>query len=68
MYMYISARELALWGYFNLKEGNVNGVQIVPKEIIRMAIALQTPKNINKDLPQNGFLWFVKDLSAKKLK
>lgn len=31
MNMYVSARELALWGYFHLKEGMINQQQIVPK-------------------------------------
>ncbi|WP_409296357.1 serine hydrolase domain-containing protein [Peribacillus sp. SCS-26] len=66
MNMYISARELAFWGYFHLKEGNINGKQIVPKEMIRMAVSLQSPATIERDLPQNGFLWFVKDVNAKK--
>jgi CubicO group peptidase (beta-lactamase class C family) len=66
MNMYVSTRELAMWGYLHLKEGNINGKQIVPKEIIHMATSIQSPVNIDKDLPQNGFLWFVKDLPAKK--
>lgn len=66
MNMYVSARELAYWGYLHLKEGNINGKQIVPKEIIQLATSIQTPSNIDDDLPQNGFLWFVKDLPAKK--
>ncbi|KAB8126112.1 beta-lactamase family protein [Gracilibacillus oryzae] len=64
--MYVSTRELAMWGYFHLKEGNMNGEQIVPKEIIHMATTIQSPATIDKDLPQNGFLWFVKGLPAKE--
>jgi CubicO group peptidase (beta-lactamase class C family) len=66
MNMYVSARELAYWGYLHLKKGNINGEQVVPSEIIEMAASLQSPPNLHKDLPQNGFLWFVKDLPAKK--
>ena len=60
MNMYVSAQELALWGYLHLKEGDWGGKQLVPKEIIRMATSIQTP---NRKLPmqKNGFLWFVKD-------
>ncbi len=64
--MYVSARELALWGYIYLKEGNINGKQLVNKDIIELAKSLQSPSTIDKDLPQHGFLWFVKDLPAKK--
>ncbi|MGG4166466.1 serine hydrolase domain-containing protein [Rossellomorea vietnamensis] len=66
MNMYVSTRDLAYWGYLHLKKGRINGKQIVPREIIDMATSLQSPSNLHKDLPQNGFLWFVKDLPAKK--
>ncbi|MCA1063755.1 serine hydrolase domain-containing protein [Rossellomorea sp. AcN35-11] len=66
MNMYVSTRELAYWGYFHLKKGNINGKQIVPREIIEMSTSLQSPSTLHNDLPQNGFLWFVKDLPARK--
>ncbi|SDZ84280.1 Beta-lactamase [Thalassobacillus cyri] len=31
-----------------------------------MATSIQSPANLDRDLPQNGFLWFVKDLPSKK--
>ncbi|MHA7136708.1 serine hydrolase domain-containing protein [Rossellomorea arthrocnemi] len=66
MNMYVSTRELAYWGYFHLKKGKINGKQMVLSEIIDMATSLQSPSTLPKELPQNGFLWFVKDLPAKK--
>jgi CubicO group peptidase (beta-lactamase class C family) len=66
MNMYVSTRELAYWGYLHLKKGKINGNQIVPREIIEMATSLQSPTSLPNDLPQNGFLWFVKDLPAKE--
>ncbi|WP_282032853.1 serine hydrolase domain-containing protein [Metabacillus indicus] len=66
MNMYVSARELALWGYLHLNKGKVGGEQLVPNEIIQLATSLQSPAAIDDDSPQNGFLWFVKDLPAKK--
>ncbi|MFI8685813.1 serine hydrolase domain-containing protein [Rossellomorea sp. NPDC077527] len=66
MNMYVSTRELAYWGYLHLKKGKLNGKQIVPREIIDMATSLQSPSTLHNDLPQNGFLWFVKDLPALK--
>lgn len=66
MNMYVSTRELAYWGYIYLKQGIINGQQVVAKEILKLATTLQSPQLLNKDLPQNGFLWFVKDLPAKK--
>lgn len=64
--MYVSTRELAYWGYIHLKQGYVNDKQSVSKEILKLATTLQSPIYLNKDLPQNGFLWFVKKLPAKK--
>ncbi len=66
MNMYVSVRELAKWGYLHLKQGYVNGEQIVSSEIINIATSLQSPDLIDKELPQNGCLWFVKDLPASK--
>jgi CubicO group peptidase (beta-lactamase class C family) len=66
MNLYVSARELAYWGYFHLKKGFVDGNQLVPREVIDLATTVQSPPLQDKDLPQNGFLWFVKDLPAKK--
>ncbi len=66
MNMYVSARELAFWGYLHLKQGLINQKQIVPKEIIKLATTLQSPYLNDTDNPQNGFLWFVKDSPAKR--
>lgn len=66
MNMYVSSRELAKWGYFHLKKGNVDGKQIVSNEIIDIATTVQSPNSLDVELPQNGYLWFVKDLPARK--
>lgn len=66
MNMYVSARELAYWGYLHVNGGKIDGKQIVPKKIISLATELQTPSHLDDNLPQNGFLWFVKDLPALK--
>ncbi|MDH5161839.1 serine hydrolase domain-containing protein [Heyndrickxia oleronia] len=64
--MYVSTRELAFWGYVHLKQGFINGKQVVPEDILKLATTLQSPILLDKDLPQNGFLWFVKELPAAK--
>lgn len=66
MNMYVSTRDLAKWGYFHLKQGYVNEEQIISNKIINKATSLQSPNLLDNDLPQNGFLWFVKDLPARK--
>lgn len=65
--MFVSARELAYWGYLHLKEGLIDGKQVVPKEMIKMATSLHSPPHLNKDYPQNGFLWHVKGATSPKL-
>ncbi|ERN53856.1 serine hydrolase domain-containing protein [Alkalihalophilus marmarensis] len=60
MNMYVSAQELALWGYLHLTEGKWGGKQIIPREIFQMATSIQTP-NPMLPIQQNGFLWFIKD-------
>ncbi len=60
MNMYVSAKELALWGYLHLTEGRWEGKQIIPREIIQMATSIQTP-NPRLSIQKNGFLWFLKD-------
>lgn len=49
--MYVSSRELAKWGYFHLKKGNVNGKQIVSNEIIDIATTVQSPNSLDVELP-----------------
>ncbi|MGG0413637.1 hypothetical protein [Peribacillus simplex] len=52
-------------GYFHLKKGNVNGKQIVSNEIIDIATTVQSPNSLDVELPQKGYLWFVKDLKSE---
>ncbi|RLQ90043.1 serine hydrolase domain-containing protein [Planomicrobium sp. Y74] len=64
--MYVSVRELAKWGELHLNKGRAAGEPLVPSGIIELATSVQSPKMSDADLPQNGFLWFVKDLPAKQ--
>ncbi|QHJ69987.1 serine hydrolase domain-containing protein [Planococcus halotolerans] len=64
--MYVSVRELAKWGELHLNKGRAAGEQLVPSDIIELATSVQSPKMLEADLPQNGFLWFVKDMPAKQ--
>ncbi|AYV71837.1 serine hydrolase [Bacillus sp. PK3-056] len=62
MNMYVSAKELALWGYHHLKEGKWDRKRLIPREIIQMATPIQTP-NPGLPIQSNGFLRFVKDIN-----
>lgn len=66
MNMYASVRELAQWGQLHLNKGVVEGKQVVNPNILELATSLQSPSFENQELAQNGFLWFVKDSSAKQ--
>jgi CubicO group peptidase (beta-lactamase class C family) len=59
--LFISARELAFWGYLHLNRGLVNGQQIVPKEVIEQATTIQSPTSLDDSLPRNGFAWWIHD-------
>ncbi|HDR4724467.1 beta-lactamase family protein [Bacillus cereus group sp. Sample62] len=62
--LFVSAREFAQWGNLHLNQGMINGKQIVPKEVIKIATSLQSPTFVNKELPQNGLFWFVQNEPA----
>jgi CubicO group peptidase (beta-lactamase class C family) len=55
--LFVSARDLAYWGYLHLKRGRIGEEQIIPEAIFDMTTAVQTPETL-KHGPQNGFFWF----------
>ncbi|PEL06722.1 serine hydrolase [Bacillus sp. AFS017336] len=59
--LHVTTREFAYWGNLHLNKGNINGKQIVPKEVIEIATQVQNFNNKNIDLPQNGLFWYVQD-------
>ena len=63
--LFVSAREFAQWGNLHLNQGGIDGKQIVPKEVIKIATSLQSPTYANKELPQNGLFWFVQNEPAQ---
>ncbi|MDA2516487.1 serine hydrolase [Bacillus cereus] len=63
--LFVSAREFAQWGNLHLNQGGIDGKQIVPKEVIKIATSLQSPTYINKELPQNGLIWFIQNEPAQ---
>ncbi|AVR32437.1 MULTISPECIES: serine hydrolase domain-containing protein [Bacillus cereus group] len=63
--LFVSAREFAQWGNLHLNQGGIDGKQIVPKEVIKIATSLQSLTYINKELPQNGLFWFIQNEPAQ---
>ncbi|WP_456274881.1 serine hydrolase domain-containing protein [Bacillus sp. AK031] len=64
--LFVSARDLALWGNLHLNSGEANGQQIVPHEVIETATTVQSPVYEDKTLPQNGLFWYVQGEPAEK--
>ncbi|PHD73647.1 serine hydrolase domain-containing protein [Bacillus toyonensis] len=63
--LFVSAREFSYWGNLHLNQGMINGKQVVPKEVIKIATSLQSPVYKNNELPQNGLFWFVQNEPAQ---
>ncbi|QUW23119.1 beta-lactamase family protein [Sporosarcina sp. Marseille-Q4063] len=59
--LYVSARELALWGNLHLYSGMFEDSEILPKEIFDLATSVQSPNTLPSQLPKFGFLWWIKD-------
>ncbi|MBY0099366.1 serine hydrolase domain-containing protein [Mesobacillus maritimus] len=64
--LHTSTREFALWGELHLNNGVMNGKQIVPKEVIQLATQVHSPDFGEKEFPQHGLFWYVKDSSTLK--
>lgn len=63
--LYVSARELAHWGFFHLKKGEIQNHKVLPTEILELATRSQTPTSLQNN-HQNGFFWFRNDNSYIK--
>lgn len=59
--LYVSARELALWGNLHLNKGRHEDEQILHRNIFDLATSIQSPNRLPKQLPKFGFLWWIKD-------
>lgn len=59
--LYVSSRELALWGSLHLNKGLMGGKQILPKEVFDLSTTIQSPESVELKLPKFGFFWWLKD-------
>lgn len=57
--LFVSAKDLAMWGYIHLRKGCLSGNQILPISIFERVTTLQTPKALSKHFPRNGFIWWL---------
>ncbi len=63
--LYVSARELALWGYLHLRKGLLGGIQVMAPEVFDMVSSVQSPSSLDRRFPQHGFCWWVKPDSGR---
>lgn len=57
--LFVSARDLAMWGYIHLRKGCLYGKQMLPQSVFERVSTLQTPKTLPEHLPRNGFIWWL---------
>lgn len=53
-------------GNLHLRRGNINGQQIVPKEVIEIATQVQSPEYKSEETPLNGAFWYVQGTPSIK--
>ncbi|WP_169088250.1 serine hydrolase domain-containing protein [Paenibacillus sp. PL91] len=57
--LFVSARDLAMWGYIHLAKGCLSGEQLLPQPVFERVTTLQTPSSVPTHLPRNGFIWWL---------
>lgn len=62
--LFVSARELAYWGYLHLVGGKYQEIEIARPDVFHQAVAAQAPNTVGPLQPRNGFLWFVQDVPS----
>lgn len=57
--LFVSARDMAKWGYIHLQKGHINGKQWIPAAVFERLSTLQTPDTVPVHLPRHGFIWWL---------
>lgn len=57
--LFVSARELALWGCLHLNKGYLEGKQVLSMDIVERVVTLQSPITMPNHLPKNGIIWWM---------
>ena len=58
--LYVSARELALWGWLHASGGEAAGLRVSEPRLFQMATSVQSPADLPPRLPRQGFCWWVR--------
>ncbi|MBM0066782.1 serine hydrolase domain-containing protein [Alkalicoccobacillus gibsonii] len=59
--LFISARDLAMWGYIHLEKGCLHDKQILPQRVFERIMTPQTPITVPAHFPLNGFIWWLQN-------
>jgi len=59
--LFVSARDLAMWGYLHLKDGCVNGERRLPESVFARVSSLHTPVTVPSYMPRNSFIWWLQN-------
>ncbi|MFB9324809.1 serine hydrolase domain-containing protein [Paenibacillus aurantiacus] len=57
--LFVSARDLAKWGYLHLKAGWFNGEQQIPGAVFERVVMPITPSSVPPGEPRHGFIWWL---------
>ncbi|WP_241674908.1 serine hydrolase domain-containing protein [Paenibacillus luteus] len=57
--LFVSARDLARWGYIHLAKGQLKGVRCLPPSVFERVTTLQTPDQVPAEQPRNGYIWWL---------
>lgn len=57
--LFVSARELAIWGKLHLNKGKTNSEQMFSSAIFDRITSLQTPPTLPAHYPKQGFIWWL---------
>ncbi|WP_339159539.1 serine hydrolase domain-containing protein [Paenibacillus sp. FSL W8-0186] len=61
--LFVSARELAIWGNLHLNQGKFRGEQVFPQSIFDRITSIQTPAALAPHLPRQGFIWWLQSVT-----
>jgi len=57
--LYVSARELAAWGYLHLRKGQLPGRPVLASELFMPVTVNQSPAGLEPRFPRHGFCWWI---------
>lgn len=63
--LYVTPEDLARFAQLHLNEGQIDGKQMIPSEVIRTMRTCQTPPDLNPNMPRHGFFWWLRIPYAK---